>query len=61
MGMDFREYLKCQKKRKMGPTMGQKKVSQLWVEMGMGFGEYLKCQKKIKMGPTIGPKKMSQL
>jgi hypothetical protein len=61
MGMNFREYLKCRKKRKIGPTMSQKKVSQLWAEIGMDFREYLKCQKKIKMGPTIGQNKMSQL
>jgi hypothetical protein len=25
MGMGFREYLKCQKKKKVGPSMGQRK------------------------------------
>jgi hypothetical protein len=50
-----------EKKRKMRPTLGQKKMSQLWAEMGMGFREYLKCQKKREMVPTMDQKKMSQL
>jgi hypothetical protein len=48
-----------EKKRKMRPTLGQKKMSQLWAEMGMGFREYLKCQKKRKVGLSMGQRKMS--
>jgi hypothetical protein len=47
MGMGFREYLKCQKKRNVGPSMGQIKRSQLWAKMSMGFKEYHKCQNNM--------------
>jgi hypothetical protein len=47
IGMGFREYLKCQKKRKVGLSMGQRKMSQLWVKIGMGFKEYHKYQNNM--------------
>jgi hypothetical protein len=45
----------------MGPSMGPKKMSQLWTEMDMSFREYLKCQKKEKDWAIYEPKKMSKL
>jgi hypothetical protein len=46
MSMSFRKYLKCQKKRKMEPIYGPKKMSQLWTEIGKGFKEYSNVKKK---------------
>jgi hypothetical protein len=54
--MDFRKYLKCQKKEKDRAIYGSKKMSQLWTEEGMGFREYIKCQKKEKDGAIYGAK-----
>jgi hypothetical protein len=36
-----------EKKRKVGPTMGQKNVSQLWAK---------ESEKRRKIGPTMGQK-----